>query len=89
MLFATSKDGALFIKLQAVMHPLCALCDGLPLVFFGKNKTAYLGIDTAIDWCRKESIHRNKENYDKMISVMEKVKLQERTADMPETFEAT
>jgi hypothetical protein len=72
-------EGKLYVKLQAVMSPLCALCDGLPLTFFGKGKTAYLDIDTAIDWCRKEKEHHSKEMYETMIAVMEKAKAQERT----------
>lgn len=45
----------LYVRQEAVMHYLCALIDGLPLTFFGKEKTAWLDIDTAIAWCKKES----------------------------------
>lgn len=75
--FASSNDGRLFVKVQAVMSPLCALIDALPITFFGKGKTAYLDIDTAINWCREEMKHHSEEKYEKMIAVMEKAKKQE------------
>ncbi len=78
--FATSLDGRLFVKVKAVMHPLCALCDGLSLTFFGKGKTAYLDIDTAIEWCKKEMTHHSREKYELIIAVMEKAKAQEEEA---------
>jgi hypothetical protein len=53
--FAVDADGKrLFVRLEAVMHPWVALCDGLPVTFFGREKTAYLGIDTAIAWAETE-----------------------------------
>ncbi len=75
-IFAASPDGKLFVKLAAVMTPMVALCDALPLVFFGKEKTAYLNIDDAIEWCRKEMRHHSVDKYTVMIDVMEKAKLQ-------------
>lgn len=75
--FATALNGKLYVKLKAIMHPLCAMCDGLPVTFFGKEKTAYLDINTALEWCKKESEHHDKEKYAEMITIMEKAKLQE------------
>ncbi len=74
--FAVNDDGKLFVKLAAVMHPLCAMTDGLSLTFFGKGKTAYLDIDTAIDWCRKEGKAHSADEYRIKIEVMEKAKKQ-------------
>lgn len=75
--FATDKDGNLFVELKAVMNPMCALIDGIPLVGFGKSKKLYIAIDTAIEWCQKEMQHHSREKYQKMIDVMLKCKEQE------------
>jgi len=74
--FAIGKDGVLAVELRAVMSPVVALLDGLTLVFFGKQKTPFLKIDTAIEWCRKEREVHDREKYDKMIAVMERAKAQ-------------
>lgn len=36
--FAVAPDGSLFVKLNAVMNPLCAVVDGLPLMIRGRGK---------------------------------------------------
>ena len=77
IVFASDADGKLFVKVRAVMNGLIPFIDGLPIVFFGKGKTAYLEIDTAIAWCRKESQYHSGEKYNKMIEVMEIAKRQE------------
>ena len=79
-IFASSPDGSLFVKLSAVMHPFCALFDGLPVTYFGKEKHGYLDVDTAIAWCKKEMEYHDKDKYLLMIAVMEKVKIQEGNA---------
>jgi hypothetical protein len=71
-IFAVGNDGVLCVELTAVMHPLCALFDGLTLVFFGKSKKAYMRVVDAIAWCRKESKHYDAEKYRLMIEVMER-----------------
>jgi hypothetical protein len=72
--FAISKDGKLFVLLQAVMHPLRALCDGLPVAFFGRSKKAYLDIDTAIAWCEREQKCHSADKYATMIATMQRAK---------------
>jgi hypothetical protein len=52
-IFASSK-GVLYIKVKAIMSPMVAMIDGIPMVFLGKGKTPYLPIDLAIDWVIKE-----------------------------------
>jgi len=37
------------------MNFWCALHDGMPLTYFGKEKTAWLDVDTAIAWCKNDS----------------------------------
>ncbi|MBI5724618.1 MAG: hypothetical protein HZA50_11705 [Planctomycetes bacterium] len=75
--FAISRDGQLFVKLKAVIHPLIILCDGIPVVFFGGGKTAYLKLNTAIEWCKKEAqFGFDVEMYKEMIETMEKFKAQ-------------
>lgn len=79
-IFVLTAEGKLLVELRAVMHPICALVDGLPITFFrgGRNKRTYLEIDRAIDWCKKEMQHHDETKYEKMIAVMEKVKTQVR-----------
>ena len=54
-IFAETPNGELFVWLNAVMNPWVAMCDALPLVYFGKKrKHLYIRIDDAIAWCKKE-----------------------------------
>jgi hypothetical protein len=76
-LFATAPNGKLYVQLHAIMHPLIAACDGVPVTFFGDEVMPYLDVDTALDWCRKESKHHSEEKFSKMIAAMEKAKRQE------------
>ena len=84
--FAQSKDGKLFVKADAVMSPLVSLIDGLAITFFGKGKTAYLAVDDAIEWCRKEAQYHSADKYKVMIAVMEKAKIHN-AADSPAIVE--
>src|SRR5262245_52277442 len=54
--FAIDQDGKeLFIKLKyAGIHPMVVLCDGLSLIYFGRQKTPYLRVRDAADWHAKE-----------------------------------
>jgi hypothetical protein len=53
--FAVDVDRKrLYVRLGVVMNPLVALCDGIPVTFFGKETVAYLDIDVAIAWAEKE-----------------------------------
>lgn len=56
MPLATDKDGKyLFIKLRSSgISPLVAMVDGLRLSFFGKEQTAWLRVETALEWFEKE-----------------------------------
>ena len=76
-IFAADEHGGLYVQLEAVMHPMCAMYDGLSLVRFGNEKTYYLKVDDAIEWCRKEGRGSEKAKYDGMIAVLEKFKRQE------------
>lgn len=57
--FAVSADGeSLFVKSRKSGIPsLIAICDGLPLVKFGNEKTAYHRVTDVIDWYKKELKH--------------------------------
>jgi hypothetical protein len=70
--FAIDQHDNLYVELTAVMHPLCALSDGLPLVFFGRETKAYLPLETAIAWVRGERRHHAVEKYDIMLAVLER-----------------
>ena len=72
--FVIDKNDDLYVLVEAVMSPLVVLMDGLSVTFFGKSKRAYIKIDTAIDWCQKESAFHSADKYDEMITVMERVK---------------
>jgi hypothetical protein len=74
VVLAEAKDGSLYIKVRTVMTPLVAMIDGLPVTFFGKGKTAFLRIDDAIGWCRKEMAYHSKDKYTIMIQRMEEFK---------------
>lgn len=78
VVFALGRDGVLYVKLAAVMAPLCALVDGLPLTFFGKGKTAYLTVERAIEWCREEMKYHDRQKYQNMIGNMERALAQPR-----------
>lgn len=47
-------NGQLYVRLQAVMNPLVALSDGLPVSFFNGESNGYLKIEDAIKFCEKE-----------------------------------
>ena len=74
-------DGIFYVRLDAVMNPYVAMFDSLPLTYFGESSKpgpAYLTLDTAIQWCKREVVHAlDKEKYNVMISVMERAKEQE------------
>ncbi len=67
-------NGKLFVRVDAVMHPLIPCADGLSVYFLGRRKMGYLDIDTAIKWCREEMQGHSAERYTKMIAGMEKAK---------------
>jgi hypothetical protein len=73
-LFAEDRNGVRYVELLAIMTPLVALIDGLPVTFFGKSNRSYLTLDQAIDWCRKEMEHHDREKYTKIIAVLERAK---------------
>lgn len=75
--FATTEDGKLYVEIQAVMNPLVAFVDALPMTFFGESKVAYMPVEDAIAWCRKEMDFHNREKYEAMIEIMEKFIAQE------------
>jgi hypothetical protein len=64
--FAVGKDNVLCVKVAAVMSPICALIDGLTLVFFGKGKTAYLRVTDAIACCRDEAKYHSPDKYKRL-----------------------
>lgn len=74
--FAIGKDDRLYVEAMAVMSPLIPLIDGLELMFFGREKRAYLTLEDAMEWCRKEREHHSREKYDTMLAVMEKFRNQ-------------
>jgi hypothetical protein len=57
-LFCIGPDNVLTVRLVAVMPWLVALCDGLPVVFWGRSKKPYLKVIDAVAWCKKEITDR-------------------------------
>lgn len=73
--FAVSKDGGLFVELKASgIDPLCALIDGMPLTFFGKEKKSYITIDQAIDWQTNEQKYTPTKQREKIIAALRDVR---------------
>ncbi len=56
IIFAVDQDSkGLYVKLRwSGISPLVAMIDGLSLTFFGKGKTAYLSVETVLDWFKNE-----------------------------------
>lgn len=77
---ATDANGNLFVELAAIMHPMVAINDGLTLAFFGKEHKAYLAVDDAIAWCKKEMERFGDKSYQIKIDVLERFKAQEQKA---------
>jgi hypothetical protein len=69
-------SGVLYVRVDAVMAPIIPFIDGLAMTFFGRGKKAYLKVDDAIEWCRKERECHSREKYDTMIDVMGRAKRQ-------------
>ena len=76
-IFVSSHDETtLYVKAKYSGIPLLVqLIDGLPLVFFGKQKTAYLEVSTVLEWYRKEiavlSPCKERTNYEEFLRLME------------------
>lgn len=68
-------NGKLFVRIDAVMSPIIAHTDGLPITFFEEDQDglAYLDFDTAITWCKKERDHHSRDKYDKIIASLEHI----------------
>lgn len=76
-LFVLSKpSGDFYVMAAAVMSPLCILTDGLPVAFFGRGRKAYIKVDTALEWCKKEMERHSRQKYTEIIAVLEKAKAQ-------------
>lgn len=54
--FAVDKDGKnLYVQVKFCgIHHLVVMTDGMPITFFGNEKTPYLLVQQAIDWHEKE-----------------------------------
>lgn len=65
-----------FVELGAIMHPMCAMVDGLRLTTFGKSSKLYLHVDEAIKWCNEEMKSHSRQKYEEIVAVLEKFKKQ-------------
>lgn len=74
--FAIDKHGNKYVETAAVMTPLVALIDCLPITRFGKEKKTYLDLDTAIEWVTKEMQHHSREKYTVVLEVLNRFKNQ-------------
>lgn len=75
------NTGVRYVRTDAVMQPICAMIDELPVTFFGNGKHSYLKVDDAIAWCQQEKKYHSKEKYEKIIAVLEKFKNQNDDGD--------
>jgi len=70
-------EGIVYVEVASIMHPFCALADGLPLAYFNKKwGRPYMPLDDAIKWCEKEMTHHSREKYEIIIAVLNKAKAQ-------------
>lgn len=52
------ENGAQYIRVKdSGIHPLFAMCDGLTLVLFGKEKEPHMRLADALEWHRNELPH--------------------------------
>lgn len=70
-----NHNGTLYVRVSDVMHPLVVLFDGIPVTFFNKNrKAAYITVDQALEWCRKEQEFTRAKPQAEKIEALEKAK---------------
>lgn len=69
--YVADNHGHLFVRAASIMNPLCAVIDGLAVTFFGSEKIMYIGIEIAIEWCRKEAESHDRKQYEKIIAALE------------------
>lgn len=77
-------DGALWVEAAAVANPAIILYAGLPWsILDPPDGPAYLRIDDAIDWCRKERARQQLAGFDRVahlltvrIDVLERAKVE-------------
>ncbi len=69
-----STETKLFVQANAIMHPLCAMADALPMHFWDDDPNMYLEVGVAIDWCEKEKKFHDLEMYEKLIGVLREAK---------------
>lgn len=74
--FVETEGGKKLVDASSIMHPLCLLADGLSFSVFPGDSSYYLEIDVAIDWCKKEMEHHDREKYEIIVAVLEKFKAQ-------------
>lgn len=71
-IFAKHDDGPLYVRVDAVMHTLCAFADRIPMTFFGREQIAYMPVTDAIKWCEKEGKFHANDRYRRMIENMKR-----------------
>ena len=77
-IFADTADGRLYVRVDAVMHPMVAMADGIQITTFGddKHRVWWMAVDAAIEWCRREAASHSADEYALKIKVLEKAKAQ-------------
>ena len=75
--FASTPDGTCYVQIRAIMNPMCALIDGLPITQFKKDKQWYMKATEAIAWCQNEAKCHSEKKYATIIAVLEKLITQE------------
>lgn len=68
--FAVTPDGQKFVDSAAIMSPLVAFVDGLPITTFRGDRRVYLGLAVAIGWVEREMEHHSREKYEQILRVL-------------------
>jgi hypothetical protein len=75
-------DGKLYVAVSAVMSPLAALADGIPVTDISGQD--FMTVDQAITWCQEEKKFHSPTIYERYIAAMEKVKKEQHEEANPE-----
>ena len=69
-IFLRHNGGPGCVRLEAVMHPLTAMCDGISYTLFGKSTKPYMLATEAIKWCEIEGESHDREEYEQKVKTL-------------------
>jgi hypothetical protein len=64
LMITWTEDGVAYIRVvDSGIEALIFAIDGIPMVFFGKEKTAHVRVSVALEWHKKELPHTRNEKH--------------------------